>query len=114
MIDLRNFSLFQLLKRIVNGSGGGNNSVVSEAAGSNIAFTIKDANSDRVEIIIFNDTNKMLLVKFGDAVAEGSFSEKVGQDESITTGSYKGKITAKNIDQGGAASGTVHITEITP
>lgn len=97
-----------------DGISAGSTSVVANVPGNETLFTALEANPLRVKAIIFNDTSKDLLVKYGAAVGEDDWTERLEQDDSLVIASYKGIVTVKNINLGGPPSGKVRITDITP
>lgn len=82
-------------------------------AASEAAFELLPSNGGRIEFIVYNDTNKDLLIRFGtDNVTEILWSEKLLPEESISNDNFIGRVSAKNLEGGAPPTGSVKVTEL--
>lgn len=85
-------------------------SVVFVSASSNTNTTVAAANPNRLGIILYNDTNKLLYVKLGVSASLNDYTTQMAKDDNyeIPFG-YQGRIDAFSP---AATTGVVRITEI--
>lgn len=86
---------------------------LSTVAASNASVTLLAANPARKSFVIYNQTNKTLLVAYANAASANAYTFPVGRDSAYESrlNDYTGIITGKWDSAG--ASGQARITEIT-
>lgn len=81
---------------------------VSASANTNV--TIASANPNRLGIIVYNDTSKLLYVKLGVSASVNDYTTQLAKDDNYEVPfGYQGRIDAFTV---GAVTGVVRITEI--
>lgn len=83
-------------------------STVTQVASSATSITLLAANSNRAEVIIYNDSTQILYVKFGITAANTSYTVQLASGDSLIEDNYSGRIDGIWV----SANGNAYVTEV--